>query len=459
MSKTQFFNFIFLFVSVLILQSSFAQDYTRWGLPEGAKSRFGKGLITGNIEYSPDGRKLAVGSSIGVWLYDAANGAEINLLAGHTRPVRCVVFSPDGTMPASGGADYDHTIRLWDVSTGEHLYTLDGSWFYDMRAVAFSPDGLTLASGWETTIRLWDTRTGEHLHTLWGHSERIWSVTFSPDENILASGSGEKTVRLWDTHTGKLLQTLGGHTRGVESVAFSPDGNILASGSDDRTIRLWAARTGEHLRTLERHARQIVSVVFSSDGFTLASGDWDGTIRLWKAHTGETLHTLQEHDGGPTPVAFSPDGSTLASGGGRHDRTVRLWDARTGRALKTLEGHTRPVTSVVYSPDGLRLASGSYDGTVLLWDLMRATTWGDTKRARVNDGTRRLLERSPSATPISPTETALLPNYPNPFNPETWIPYQLGQPAEVSLTIYDMRRASRSDAGGGTSTRRRVSEP
>ena len=46
------------------------------------------------------------------------------------------------------------------------------------------------------------------------------------------------------------------------------------------------------------------------------------------------------------------------------------------------------------------------------------------------------------ASLIVPQETALLANYPNPFNPETWIPYQLAAPAEVTLTIYDMNGAA-----------------
>ena len=96
------------------------------------------------------------------------------------------------------------------------------------------------------------------------------------------------------------------------------------------------------------------------------------------------------------------------------------------------------VNTVAFSPDRRTLASGSYDGTILLWDLRRTTTWGDIKRTAVVDGARQPLELSPSTNPLTPTETALLANYPNPFNPETWIPYQLEKPAEVVLTIYDM---------------------
>ena len=75
MKKTRLFNVALLLVCVLLVQDSRAQDHTRWGLPEGAIARLGKGRISGNIAYSPDGTLLAVASTIGIWLYDASTGA------------------------------------------------------------------------------------------------------------------------------------------------------------------------------------------------------------------------------------------------------------------------------------------------------------------------------------------------------------------------------------------------
>ncbi len=105
-----------LFVIFAVAPNSFAQDYTKLSLPDGAKVRLGKGRIY-EIMYSPDGTKLAVASSIGIWIYDAQTGEELNLLTGHTSPVSSVSFSPDDNNTIASGSS-DETIRLWDAKTG-----------------------------------------------------------------------------------------------------------------------------------------------------------------------------------------------------------------------------------------------------------------------------------------------------------------------------------------------------
>ena len=101
-----------LILLALFSSNTFAQDYTQWNLPEGAQARLGKGWVN-EIQYSPDGTRLAVASSIGIWLYDAQTYQEVALLTGHTEWVNSVAFSPDGRTLASGS--YDDTIRLWNA--------------------------------------------------------------------------------------------------------------------------------------------------------------------------------------------------------------------------------------------------------------------------------------------------------------------------------------------------------
>ena len=96
-------------------------------LPEGAVARLGLGWIgVGDraVAFSPDGRYLAVATSLGVELRDAKTLRLVRFLQGHIEPVWCVAFSPDGEYLASGSED--NTVKLWDVETGKCLRTLKG---------------------------------------------------------------------------------------------------------------------------------------------------------------------------------------------------------------------------------------------------------------------------------------------------------------------------------------------
>ena len=375
-----------------------AEALSQSNLPEGTKARLGKGRIF-DVAYSPDGKRLAVASSIGVWLYDAETGEELDLLTGHAyyawvegyvQPyVRNVSFSPDGQTLLSRYINGNAVV--WDTVTGELLNRPHGG-----DVISFSPDGRILASGgggagWGR-IRFYDVMTGEHLRTIDDQrtAERnkqlelrigtsvsysgissiygsVRSLSFSPDGKTLASGLSDGTIRIWDAQTDELLRTFIGHASGVENIAFHPDGKTLASsGRLDGTLRIWDADTGELLHTLTGHTGWIHNFSFSPDGKTLASASHDETLRIWDATTGAHLHTLAGHTGAVYSVSFHPNGKTIASVS--EDATLRIWDAATGTYLRTLTRHTGWVESVSFRPDGRTLASGSRDEMVRIWD-------------------------------------------------------------------------------------------
>ena len=252
------------------------------------------------------------------------------------------------------------------------------------------------------------------------HRSPVYSVAFSPDGKTLASGSEHGTVRSWEVGSGQLKTTLQGHKHGIYSISFSPDGTTLASGGSK--VRLWEIDSGQ-LKTTIGYGSGAYWVTFSPDGKTLASGSWDGTIRLWEVSSGQLKTTLQGHKEGITSVSFAPDGTILASGS--RDGTIRLWEVSSGQLEDTLQGHEEYVSSVSFSSDGTTLASGSGDGTVLLWDMSPYITPSVPTAIQ-------------SSSASLPTQTALLANFPNPFNPDTYIPYQLHAPAHVRLNIYDV---------------------
>ena len=280
-------------------------------------------------------------------------------------------------------------------------------------AVAFAPDGATLASAADDTIRLWDVATARERTVLRGHSQAVWAVAFSPDGQTLASGSRDGTVKLWDVAAGKARNTLRGHTDWVRSVAFTPDGRTLVSASTDGTVRLWnladcqtravfgedqtsfwtmaLAPDGQTLGTVSVEGTLIiwnvdagkklvtyaevgaVAVAFSPDSHCLAAASLegkakvDGMVRLWDVCPGTERLTFTAGLGNVKVMAFSPGGRFLATAG--FDRVVKLWDARTGKAVGSFAGHTKVISALAFSPTGQTLASGSWDKTVRFWDV------------------------------------------------------------------------------------------
>jgi WD40 repeat protein len=403
-----------------------------------------------SVAYSPDGLTLAIcsgesGKPGEVRLWETSTGQCKAALPGHPDRVTSVAFSPDGLRIASGsGARNDRKrpgvvsgeVRLWDARTGQLLATLRG---HDgmVHAVAFSPDGQSLAScsGYSNNedspgeVRLWHARTGQHKTTLRGHATEVRSVAFSPDGTTLASCSIQSTksekpgeVRLWDVTTVQPATTLQAEMD-CYSVAFSPDGKTLAAGlalANRRPgramplvpvvpvpaggpevrdgqgtglktgeVRLWDVKTGRPSASFSEGTQPVTSVAFSPDGQTLATGSggfdfqWNplpGEVRLWDVQSGRTKAILLGEAIGGHAVAFSPDGQTLVSG--PHDGAVRLWDVNTGEVKATLQGQRRPVTSLAYSPDGQTLAI-SCDTGAQLWDVkplrQKATFPGVTK--------------------------------------------------------------------------------
>jgi WD40 repeat protein/serine/threonine protein kinase len=346
-------------------------------------ARWGKGTINA-LAYSSDGAYLAAATSLGIYLYDAKT-YELLRFIDVGAWVRTVIFSPDGTLLASGSDA--NKVQLWRISDGALVHSLEGHGDW-VRAIAFSGDGSLLASASDDrTVRLWRASDGTLIRPLEGHHDQVWSVAFSPDGQWLASGScAEKEgswkcirgeIYLWRVSDGRLEGEFVGHTRNVNALAFSPDGTILASGggsveSDDNTIRLWRVKDRSLLRTMEPHQDWVMAIAFSADGRTILSASDDSRVRLWRIEDGALLRTMEGHTGPVRGMALSPTDPIVASGS--WDGTIRLWHIEEGKLRHTWEGYVSWLRELVFTPDGLSLATGGGDDLVRLWKAADGTT-------------------------------------------------------------------------------------
>ena len=356
----------------------------------------------------------AVGQAVGIVVNVIADTVKVTAEAvGLTiRVIAVIVWHTDSLwdiepFPNGGiiGVVISNLIHLWDPLTGDTTATLTHD--ANINSIAFSPDGLLLASASEDgTVQLWNPQTKQSKPPLIGHTDSVSSVAFSFDGLLLASGSADNTIRLWDPNTGTLQATLRGHTDSVLSIAFSPDGLLLASGSADGTVRLWNPQIHTLEATFREHTDSVLSVAFSPDGSLLASASIDNTVRLWNPQTEQQIVSL-DHQSPVLSIAFNPNGDLLASGS--TDGTARLWnlhpDPQAAKVVATL-GHESPVRSVTFSPHGNTLFSGSADGKTRQWEITIETETGkiEVVDTSTEDASRRAFE---SSTPSGYTRVTL----------------------------------------------------
>ena len=283
---------------------------------------------------------------------------------------------PDGKMLASGGGD---KVSLWDVQTAELLQTFRRP--IDREIPVAAPEELT----------------GDVPTDLPANAT---SIVFSPDGKVLVSGSYDATIRLWDIATGEQLHTLEGHTYSITSVAVSPNGSIIASGSFDGTVLLWAF-------PLPMSVSQVLTV--------FADVNNDGVLNILDI----VLVASSFGETGDSPADLNGDG------------TVNLLDLYLlANALSNIESAPSMQS---YSKEQLTAAQ--------VQEWLKLAKQGPSQTIQTSKVDPRTYQRGIQVLEqiwqtLAPKETVLLANYPNPFNPETWIPYKLAAPADVSISIY-----------------------
>jgi WD40 repeat protein len=273
--------------------------------------------------------------------------------------VLSVAFSPNGLMLASGG--FDRAVTLWEVASGKQRARLDGH-NSTIRSVAFSPDGKTVASGsWDNTIKLWDVGTGKEKATLKKHAGRVNSVDFSPDGKM-ASVSSDGTFRLWEVATGKEQTTPDeGLSWVLHSVAFSGNGKTIALGGLASRVILVDTTTGKQKMALILNNEALPMMAAKTWGL-LCSPFGQGPIVA-----GSTLYPSGPMHPQVRALAYSTDGVTMAIASQFESGTwVQLWDTATGKERATLCGPEDHVLSLAFNPKCTYLAIGG--PKVALWD-------------------------------------------------------------------------------------------
>ena len=393
--------------------------------------------INGGSTFSPDGRTLAyrVSQEKFTRLWDVTTQTQTGIIGNPS--VEYWAFSPDGKILASAAG---RIITLWDVATGQPIATLEGH-LYTINSVIYSPDGNTLASTSliGDTIRLWDIATKQNIETFSGYA------AFSPDGTMLVFHKLNVGVKVWNLITRDLAII-----DGNDFMAFLPDSSMMLLRSvtleSGASVSVWDAKTSTFITTLDYGIfADWKQPIFSPDGKTLAIMGQDSTILFEPEVIYNQLPLSALSDANTESLPITVDVNS--------DGSVNILDLVL---IASELGNTGQNLAVDVNGDGvvnvfdLILVAGMFDGaaaapsaqlqlpaTLTAVEVQGWLTDASSLEAKDPIMKRGCLILKQLLASLTPTETELLANYPNPFNPETWIPYRLAEDAFVTLTIYD----------------------
>ena len=388
--KIKYIIIVYL-IYISIVPVIYAQKNTQVGLPDGAIARLGKGGIN-VMQFSPDGMRLAVGTTIGVWLYSVEDEIELALPTGNIKNFTTLAFSSDGKILASGGI-INPGIQIWNTENGRLISTIIiPDYFFRVGVLAFSDDSKTIIGiGANRHITKWDVNTGDEISKKEVYFNRpVHEV--SDDGSYFASGhtrTGE--IRIWNTESGiygnkfqekidmsrvaplpsfavekpEERQFIGG----IQTLAYSPDRNTIVSAHNNHCLRIWDIKNKLERYTLIGHKEKINSVAYSSDSKIVASGSFDNTIHVWNVETGKLKDILLNHQNSVNALAFSPTENELLASGSA-DGTVRLWNIDSGQQHSIFtNGFIESVKTLAFTEDNIMLLSAADNGTIQMWNV------------------------------------------------------------------------------------------
>ncbi|MEW5311682.1 MAG: hypothetical protein WDW38_003377 [Sanguina aurantia] len=283
---------------------------------------------------------------------------------------------------------------LYQLPDFQNLHTLSLSQ-ERVTALTFNATGDWIAVGVAKLGQLlvWEWRSESYVLKQQGHYFDISAVAFSPDGSLIATGADDNKVKIFQQTSGFCFVTFSEHTAPVTAVAFLPSGHALLSASLDGTVRAFDLVRYRNFRTMTSPTPvQFGSLAVDPSGEIVVAGTVDTfQIYVWSLKTGRLLDILSGHEGPVSALAFSPTGPLLASAS--WDCTVRTWDVFEGKGAVEALQHGHDVLALAFRPDGKQLVASTLDGSIYFWDPQEAELQGMIEGRRDIKGGRLLSDR------------------------------------------------------------------
>jgi WD40 repeat protein len=348
-------------------------DVTTWALPEGAIARLGRGSVR-DMAFSPDGQYFAVGTAIGLWLYELPTLSPIALWDTERGMIDTAIFSSDSRRIVT--YTFCEELKIWDVQSGTCVTRIAIPNKRHTSRPVFSQDGQRIAVvSYEKNgkIYIWCAHTGTQLsESEIGETYGIYPFQFSPDTRLLAgrkraTDSDPESILVWHVETEEQIGCFTGYPEKMEKLCFSLDGRYLAAGSSDGTIHVWDVESEQLATTYTDYGDAQIFPYYEPEDGLIAAAVSDRKVEVWHIEQNEKLDEF-EHRGNSRYACFSENGKQLAVAS---PSEIKVWAKgdTTSHTLSTLHGHIPTMDTLVFSEDEKTLAAGFWRDNVLLWDV------------------------------------------------------------------------------------------
>ena len=288
---------------------------------------------------------------------------------GVARPWTAVEYSPDGKILALGTAG---RVEFRNASGRRIQRVIDGI-PGKVNALHFSADGATLVvaagiTGIDGVAELYSVATGQKLVRFEGHRDAVQDAELSPDGRWLATAGYDRSIRLWKVADHSLVWSNSVHNGAVFDLAFDPSGTVLASASADQTVKLWRVRDGLRLDTLNQPQGDLNRVLFTPDGQHVLAGGADRRIHQWRFVSREApalnpvVTARFAHEAGIVSMALSHDGRHLVTAA--IDRSLKQWRLPELQEVASWTGQSDVVGALAMDHSGDRILVARMDGSV-----------------------------------------------------------------------------------------------
>ncbi len=287
-----------------------------------------------------------------------------------------LAFSPDGRSLAISG---NREVLIHSLTSEQPPKRLSGL-SERILSLQFSSDGAILLAGGGTPARFgeiqeWDVATGKLRRSVMLAGDTVFGASFSPDAKHIAAGCTDNTVRVLDADTGREAHRMGAHENWVLGTVFSVDGTRIVSVGRDRAAKLTDAQTGAFLENINLLRGELAAVARHPSREIVVIGGEDRVPYIYMidrpknmiiADDSTLIRKLERQNGAIAALAWSPDGRLIAVGGAAPE--VNVYNAETGAHIAACKGHAAGIYTVTFSPDSATLAAAGFDGTVRLYD-------------------------------------------------------------------------------------------